>query len=303
MGTTTARRIRMEPILFHTINGIFMLVLVIVTLYPFLHTLTISFNEGNDALRGGIYIWPRSWSLQNYKAIFLSGTIYHAAWISVARTITMTVIGVFLTTMLAYTLAQPHYIFRKIIGLIFVLTMYFNAGLIPNYFLIKSLGLLNNFWVYVLPGMVNAFNLIVIRTYIRTLPSGLVESAKMDGAGDFTIFIRIIFPLCTPVLATIALFIAVGSWNSWFDTFLYASSDLKLSTLQYEMMKLLGSTMSSNNDPGLMAGANTNQTKAMVTPSSIRSAITIVAAVPILFVYPFLQKYFIVGMNLGSVKE
>ncbi|MDQ0877778.1 putative aldouronate transport system permease protein [Paenibacillus sp. V4I3] len=303
MGTTTARRIRMEPILFHTINGIFMLVLAIVTLYPFLHTLTISFNEGNDALRGGIYIWPRSWSLQNYKAIFLSGTIYHAAWISVARTITATVIGVFLTTMLAYTLAQPHYIFRKIIGLIFVLTMYFNAGLIPNYFLIKSLGLLNNFWVYVLPGMVNAFNLIVIRTYIRTLPSGLVESAKMDGAGDFTIFIRIIFPLCTPVLATIALFIAVGSWNSWFDTFLYASSDLKLSTLQYEMMKLLGSTMSSNNDPGLMAGANTNQTKAMVTPASIRSAITIVAAVPILFVYPFLQKYFIVGMNLGSVKE
>lgn len=303
MGTMTARRIRMEPILFHTINGIFMLVLAIVTLYPFLHTLTISFNEGNDALRGGIYIWPRSWSLQNYKAIFLSGTIYHAAWISVARTITATVIGVFLTTMLAYTLAQPHYIFRKIIGLIFVLTMYFNAGLIPNYFLIKSLGLLNNFWVYVLPGMVNAFNLIVIRTYIRTLPSGLVESAKMDGAGDFTIFIRIIFPLCTPVLATIALFIAVGSWNAWFDTFLYASSDLKLSTLQYEMMKLLGSTMSSNNDPGLMAGANTNQTKAMVTPSSIRSAITIVAAVPILFVYPFLQRYFIVGMNLGSVKE
>ncbi|CAN7417947.1 carbohydrate ABC transporter permease [Paenibacillus sp. LjRoot56] len=303
MGTTTVSRARIEPILFHTINGIFMLLLAIVTLYPFLHTLTISFNEGNDALRGGIYLWPRSWSLQNYKAIFISGTIYHAAWISVARTLTTTVLGVFLTSMLAYTLAQPQYIFRKIIGLIFVLTMYFNAGLIPNYFLIKSLGLLNNFWVYVFPGMVSAFNLIVIRTYIRTLPSGLVESAKMDGAGDFTIFVRIILPLCTPVLATIALFIAVGSWNSWFDTFLYASSDLKLSTLQYEMMKLLGSTMNSNNDPGLLAGANTNQTKAMVTPASIRAAITIVAAVPILFVYPFLQRYFIVGMNLGSVKE
>ncbi|NOU67002.1 ABC transporter permease subunit [Paenibacillus sp. LMG 31461] len=303
MGTTTVSRARIEPILFHTINGIFMLLLAIVTLYPFLHTLTISFNEGNDALRGGIYLWPRSWSLQNYKAIFISGTIYHAAWISVARTLTTTVLGVFLTSMLAYTLAQPQYIFRKIIGVIFVLTMYFNAGLIPNYFLIKSLGLLNNFWVYVFPGMVSAFNLIVIRTYIRTLPSGLVESAKMDGAGDFTIFVRIILPLCTPVLATIALFIAVGSWNSWFDTFLYASSDLKLSTLQYEMMKLLGSTMNSNNDPGLLAGANTNQTKAMVTPASIRAAITIVAAVPILFVYPFLQRYFIVGMNLGSVKE
>lgn len=297
------RKNQAEPAVFHTLNGLFMLGLFIVTLYPFLHTLTISLNEGNDALRGGIYLWPREWTMQNYKAIFISGTIYHAAWISVARTVTTTVLGVFLTTMLAYTLAQPQYIFRKKIGLIFVLTMYFNAGLIPNYFLIKSLGLINSFWVYVLPGMVNAFNLIVIRTYIKSLPGGLVESAKMDGAGDFRIFMQIILPLCKPVLATIALFIAVGSWNSWFDTFLYASSDIKLSTLQYEMMKLLGSTQSTNSDPSLMAGVNTNQSKAMVTPASVRAAITIVTAVPILFVYPFLQKYFVVGLNLGSVKE
>ncbi|WP_438445978.1 carbohydrate ABC transporter permease [Gorillibacterium sp. sgz5001074] len=303
MASTAVRKSQVEPAVFHTLNGLFMLALFIVTLYPFLHTLTISLNEGNDALRGGVYLWPRAWTLQNYKAVFISGTIYHAAWISVARTVTTTVLGVFLTTMLAYTLAQPQYIFRKKIGLIFVLTMYFNAGLIPNYFLIKSLGLINSFWVYVLPGMVSAFNLIVIRTYIKSLPGGLVESAKMDGAGDFRIFMQIILPLCKPVLATIALFIAVGSWNAWFDTFLYASSDLKLSTLQYEMMKLLGSTQSTNSDPSLMAGVNTNQSKAMVTPASVRAAITIVTAVPILFVYPFLQKYFVVGLNLGSVKE
>ncbi|MEC0270332.1 carbohydrate ABC transporter permease [Paenibacillus anseongense] len=303
MKTATFQNNRLEAILFNTLNGFFMLFLVIVTLYPFLHTLTVSFNEGNDTLRGGLYLWPRIWSLQNYRAIFISGTIYHAAWISVARTVTLTVLGVFLTSMLAYTLAQPHYLFRKIIGVLFVLTMYFNAGLIPNYFLIKQLGLLNNFWVYILPGMVSAFNLIVIRTYIKSLPGSLVESAKIDGAGDFTIFLRIIFPLCTPVLATIALFIAVGSWNSWFDTFLYASSDIKLSTLQYEMMKLLGSTMSSNSDPALLNGVNTGQSKGMVTPASVRAAITIVTAVPILLVYPFLQRFFVVGLNLGSVKE
>lgn len=303
MPSTSIRKTQLESVLFHTLNGLFMAALFTVTLYPFIHTLAISFNEGNDALRGGIFLWPREWTMQNYKAIFISGTIYHAAFISVARTLTSTILGVFLTTMLAYTLAQPQYIFRKKIGLVFVLTMYFNAGLIPNYFLIKNLGLINSFWVYVLPGLVSAFNLIVVRTYIRSLPAGLIESAKIDGAGDFKIFLQIILPLCKPVLATISLFIAVGSWNAWFDTFLYASSELKLSTLQYEMMKLLGSTQSTNSDPSLIAGVNTNQSKAMVTPASVRASITIVTALPILFVYPFLQKYFVVGLNLGSVKE
>jgi len=280
-----------------------MLFVVVLTLYPFLHTLAVSLNDGSDTLIGGIYIWPRAWTMENYRAVFISGTIYHAAFISVSRTVLSTVLGVFLTTMLAYTLAQKQYIFRKKIGMLFILTMFFNAGLIPNYFLIKQLGLLHSFMVYILPSLVSAFNLIIIRTYIRSLPDGLSESAKIDGAGDFKIFWKIIFPLCTPVLATVALFIAVGSWNSWFDTFLYASSDVKLSTLQYEMMKLLGSTMSTNNDPSMISGNQHNQVQALVTPASIRAAITIVTAVPILLVYPFLQKYFVVGLNLGSVKE
>ncbi|MFC6651687.1 carbohydrate ABC transporter permease [Paenibacillus rhizoplanae] len=294
---------RIEPVVFHTINTIFMLFVVTVTLYPFLQTLAVSFNDGSDTLTGGIYLWPRVWTLENYRAVFISGTIYHAAFISVSRTIISTMLGVFLTTMLAYALAQPQYIFRKKIGLLFILTMYFNAGLIPNYFLIKNMGLLHNFMVYILPSLVSAFNLIIMRTYIRGLPFSLTESAKIDGAGEFRIFWKIIFPLCTPVLATVALFIAVGSWNSWFDTFLYASSDIKLSTLQYEMMKMLGSIMSANNDPSMLAGGQNNQVQSLVTPASMRSAITIVTAVPILFVYPFLQKYFVVGLNLGSVKE
>lgn len=295
----------MEPVIFHTLNTIFMIFLVVVTLYPFLNTIVVSFNAGNDTIRGGIYLWPRQFTLQNYKAIFVSGTIYDAFLISVARTVLSTILNIFLTTMLAYTLSRREYVFRKPITLIFVLTMYFNAGLIPGYFLMKDLHLINTFWVYVVPSMISAFNLIVIRTYIGTIPESLVESARIDGAGDFKIFWSIIFPLCKPVLATIALFVAVGAWNSWFDAFLYTSSRQELSTLQYELMKLLSSSMNANSNPAVANGAGMTQDTAasMVTPLSIRAAVTVVASVPILLVYPFMQKYFVVGLNVGSVKE
>ncbi|UQZ37430.1 sugar ABC transporter permease [Paenibacillus sp. PK3_47] len=307
-GFTTKKNLgtgRIEPVLFTTFNTVFMICLVLVTLYPFLNTIAVSFNAGNDTIRGGIYLWPRDWTLQNYKAIFASGTIYDAFLVSVARTVISTILNIFLTTMLAYTLSRREYVFRKPITVIFVLTMYFSAGLIPQYFLIKDLNLLNSFWVYIFPSMISAFNMIVIRTYIGTIPESLMESAKIDGAGDFKIFMRVVFPLCKPVLATIALFVAVGAWNSWFDAFIYTSSRQHLSTLQYELMKLLSSTMNSNSNPNVAAGVGMNQesAKAMVTPLSIRAAITVVASVPILLVYPFMQKYFVVGLNVGSVKE
>lgn len=290
--------------MFNTFNTVFMIILVIVTLYPFLNTIVVSFNAGNDTIRGGLYLWPRQFTFQNYKAIFVSGTIYDAFLISVARTVLSTLLNIFLTTMLAYTLSRREYVFRKPITFIFVLTMYFNAGLIPGYFLMKDLHLINNFLVYVLPSMISAFNLIVIRTYIGTIPESLVESARIDGAGDFKIFWTIIFPLCKPVLATIALFVAVGAWNSWFDAFLYTSSKQELSTLQYELMKLLSSSMNANSNPAVANGAGMTQDMAsMVTPLSIRAAVTVVASVPILLVYPFMQKYFVVGLNVGSVKE
>lgn len=291
-----------ESVIFHTLNTIFMILLVTLTLYPFLNTIVVSFNAGNDTIRGGLYLWPRQWTMQNYKAVFASGTIYNAFLVSVARTVLSTVLSIFLTTMLAYTLSRREYIFRKPITTIFVLTMYFSAGLIPGYFLIKDLGLLNNFWVYVIPGMISAFNLIVIRTYMFTIPESLVESARIDGAGDFKIFWRIMLPLCKPVLATIALFVAVGAWNAWFDAFIYTSSRQELSTLQYELMKLISSSMNANSNPAVANGVGA-QNVSLVTPVSIRAAITIVASVPILLVYPFMQKYFVVGLNVGSVKE
>lgn len=304
MRVNRIKRAGIEPVLFSTFNTVFMICLVIVTLYPFINTIAVSLNEGNDTIRGGIYLWPREWTIQNYKAVFASGTIIPAFWISVARTVLSTVLNLFLTTMLSYTLSRKEYIFRKPITFIFVLTMYFNAGLIPNYFLIKDLHLLNTFWVYVIPSMVSAFNMIVIRTYIGGLHESLLESARIDGAGEFKIFMKVVFPLCKPVLATIALFVAVGAWNAWFDAFIYTSSRQHLSTLQYELMKLISSSMNANSNPSVANGAGMTETSAsMVTPMSIRAAVTIVASVPILLVYPFMQKYFVVGLNVGSVKE
>ncbi len=293
-----------RDIAFHIFNYTFMVILAIVTIYPFINTVAISFNRGLDTVRGGIYLFPRQFTLENYKAIFASGTIYAAFGVSVSRTVLSVVLGLFLTTLLAYVLSRRDFIFRKPISILFIFTMYFNAGLIPVFFLMRSLHLTNSFWVYVIPGLVNPFNLIVIRTYILGLPDSLVESAKIDGANEFRVFMSIIIPLCKPVLATIALFIAVGSWNAWFDTFLYNSSKQELSTLQYELMKLLSSSLRTSSGAASVGGINpADALSNMVTPISIRAAITIVAAAPILVVYPFLQKHFIKGLVVGSVKE
>lgn len=298
------KKVKASDVIFNFCNYSFLILLAIVTLYPFVNTVAISFNAGLDTVRGGIYLWPRVFTLKNYESIFASGTIYRAFGVSIARTVLSVVFGLFLTTLLAYVLSRKDYIFRKPITIMYIFTMYFNAGMIPIFFLMRSLGLVNSFWVYVIPGMINAFNLIVIRTYILGLPDSLVESAKIDGANEFGIFLRIILPLCKPVLATIALFIAVGSWNSWFDTFLYNSSNQDLSTLQYELMKLLSSSLRQTTGSMASGGVNPGDVTAnMVTPLSIRAAITIVAAAPIIVVYPFLQKHFVKGLVIGSVKE
>ncbi len=288
-------------IAFNIFLAIFMILLVIITLYPIVNTIAISFNDGTDTLRGGIYLWPRVPTLYNYETIFKTTNLDQAFLVSVARTVIASVLNVFFTSMVAYTLTKRDYVFGKAITLIYVLTMYINAGLIPGYLLNKALGLTNNFWVYIIPGLVSAFDLIIVRTYMKSIPGSLMESAEIDGAGEFTIFIKIMLPLTAPVLATIALFCAVNQWNSWFDTFIYNGSNKNLTTLQYELMKALSTAM--NQSGSTQHVANTEAAANQVTPVSIRAAITMVAAVPILCVYPFLQKYFVQGMTLGSVKE
>lgn len=292
-----------ENVIFTTLNSTFLILLSVAMIYPMLNTLAISFNEGMDTVRGGIYLWPRIFSLQNYRVVFHMDTIYGAFMISVLKTIVIVITNLFFTSMLAYALSRREFVFRKSITVLFVMTMYFNAGLIPNYMLIRDLHMINTFTVYWLPNIISAFNLIVIRTYIRSIPESFIESAKIDGAREFRIFLQIILPLCVPTLATIALFVAVGSWNSWFDTFLYNSAKQSLSTLQYELQKLLASAMNAGNtSAGVGAAAAQSGAGNVTTPQSIRAAITIVVAVPILLVYPFLQRYFVNGLALGGVK-
>ncbi|MBP3452147.1 MAG: carbohydrate ABC transporter permease [Clostridia bacterium] len=274
---------------------------MLITLYPVLNTVAISFNDGTDAVRGGIGIWPRVFSTEAYKSLLSDEQIFNAFFISVSRTVITTILNVILTSMLAFTLSRKEYVLRGFITLVMVLTMYVNAGLIPNYLLIsRTLKLSKTFWVYIIPTMFSCFNMIVIRTYINGLPEALAESARIDGANDLRIFWQIIFPLCTPVLATVALFVAVGSWNQWFDTQLYNGSKKNLYTLQYLLKMKLATSMQSMNAANTSADALVNATKS--TPVTIRCAITVVSAAPILVVYPFLQRYFVTGMVLGGVK-
>ncbi len=303
--TDTSLRVRHKnhkklPI-FPLVNGTVMILIVFITLYPVLNTVAISFNDGTDAVRGGIGLWPRQFSLKSYETIFSDEIIFNAFFITIARTVIQTVINVVLTSMLAYALSRREYVLRKFITTAFVLTMYINAGLIPNYLLIqRTLGLSKSFWVYIIPTMLSCFNMIVTRTFILGLPDALVESARIDGAGDFHLFWKIIFPLCTPVLATVALFVAVGAWNSWFDTHLYNASKVNLHTLQYLLKMKLATTTNSAN--AAMTSADAAASTTNTTPVTIRAAITVVSAAPIVAIYPFLQRYFVVGLNVGSVK-
>lgn len=290
-----------EPIIFHTLNTAVMLIVIAIMTYPFWNTIAISFNDAQDTLRGGITFWPRIFSTYSYDTVFKNRLMVTAAVNSVNRTLIATVLGVFVSSLIAYVLSRKELIGRRFITTYFLVTMYISAGTIPNYFLMKSLSLLNNFWVYIWPSVISVFNVLVIKSFIQSLPESLTEAAIVDGAGHFRCYWQIVLPCSKPVLATIALWCAVGAWNTWFDTFLYASSAEHLTTLQYEMMKLLSSAMSSSRDSSSMYGNQTGASN-MVTPASIRAAVTVVASMPILVIYPFLQKYFVKGVTLGAVK-
>ena len=290
-----------EPIIFHGLNTILMLLIIGAMLYPFWNTIAVSLNDAQDSLRGGITLWPRELTLYSYESVFANELMLIAAINSVLRTLVATALGVLVSSLIAYVLSRRELLFRRFITGYFLVTMYISAGLIPTYFLIKDLRLLNNFWVYILPGLINVFNVIVIKSFIQSLPDSLSEAAIVDGAGHLRVYAQIIMPVSRPVLATIALWCAVGAWNSWFDTFLYASSAEHLTTLQYEMMKLLSSAMNQGRSASDMFGTTGRMTR-MVTPMSMRAAVTVVAALPILIVYPFLQRHFVKGVTLGAVK-
>ena len=269
--------------------------LIIITLYPFLNVLAISFNDPIDTMRNINMVIPRQFTTSNYVYIFKENNLIAPLLLSVLRTVLGAGLGVICTAMLAYVLSRKDFYFNKVFTLLFVVTMYVSGGLIPEYLLLmRTLGLGNNFLVYIIPGLIWVYNVILVRSFIEGLPIALQEAARVDGANDFIIWGRIILPLCKPVLATVGLFVAVGQWNAFMDTYLYAK---ELPTLQYVLYQIM-ETATIKVDPNAV-----EQMKNAVSPLSVRMAITIVATVPILLVYPFLQKYFVGGMTVGAVKD
>lgn len=297
------KRLTAEDLLIDVINYIALILLCVITLYPFINTLAYSFNNAIDSVNGGIYLFPREFTLRNYEKILVENpAISTALFISASRAIVGGSLSVFATLCVAYVLSRRNFVFRKVLTPFLVFTMYFSGGLIPSFILIRNLGLINNFLVYILPGLVGAYNVMVMRSYIEGLPESLIEAAKIDGASEYRILFTIIWPLSLPVIATITLFVAVGQWNAWFDTMLYCGSSPKLTTLQYELQKLLTSASAyASNDSDAMMNSGEAVANA-VTPTSIRTAMTVIAVTPILFTYPFLQKFFIRGLTLGGVK-
>lgn len=279
-------------------NTIFMVAFVVITLYPVLNTLAISFNDGIDTVRGGIHLIPRKFTWQNYYTVLHKQNMITGAYITVLRTVVGTFLALAANALLAFIVSRKRFLFKSQLSLFWVITMYVNGGLIPTFLLYKNLHLTGTFWVYVIPGTVSAFNMLVLRTYMVGLPDSLEESAQLDGAGYMTIFVKIISPLCKPVYATVALFVAVGQWNSWFDAMLYNRMSDKYTTLQYELMKLLSSVMQQSGS----ADSARNSANS-ITPASIRAAATIATMLPIVCLYPFLQRYFVTGLTIGGVKE
>lgn len=279
----------------------FLIAVLLATFYPFWNVLVLSVNSASDTIKGGIYFWPRELSFSSYREILTDNEILHSVGVTVARTLIGTPLTVLVISLLAYPLSNRELALRKPVTLYFIFTMYFSGGLIPYYMILKGLNLIDSFWVFVLPGLMNVFYMILIRTYIEGLPGELVESAKIDGANDLHIYFRIILPLTLPVLATIALFTAIGHWNAWFDSYVFTyNPDLK--TLQAVLVKILNQyqTGSMVSDAQKMADS---AKRLAVSSDTIRMAATMVATLPIVLVYPFLQRYFVKGMTLGAVKS
>lgn len=277
--------------------GILMLVICFVSLYPVWYTVIISFNDSSDALRGGIYWWPRKFSLESYKTVFQDTTIIRAFMVTVLRTLIGTVTSVFFTAMVGYAFSKKHIMGNKFYTILGTITMFFCGGLIPYFITLKNLGLYNNFLVYIIPSLFNFYNMIIFRSFFNELPAGLEESARLDGANDLMIFIRIVIPLSAPVIATIALFNGVGHWNDYFTGVLYIN-DAELQPIQTYLFRIIASASASKTVVAMPAGVTAQQ----VSSQSVRLATMVVTTFPIMCVYPFLQKYFVKGMLIGSIK-
>lgn len=284
----------------YTIITVFCLLVI----YPFWYMLILSLNEGQDAAKGGIYLWPRSFTLFNYQMVLANPVVKNAYLVTVGRTVLGTVGCTLVTALCAYALADQTLPGKRFFSYFILIPFVFSGGMIPYYLTLNDLRLLNNFWVYIIPGLFSIWNMFVMKQFFLEIPESLIEAAIVDGAGDLTILIRIIFPMSLPLFASMALFTAVGHWNSWFDGAYYVTSE-NLIPLQTYLRKLLNSmsiSMQNNNVGENMNASILDRQMASITTNSVRMASIMVSTLPIMLLYPFLQKYFVKGVRIGAVK-
>jgi ABC-type glycerol-3-phosphate transport system permease component len=273
----------------------------LVCLFPFYYIIINTISDNNLVARGRVLFYPIGVHFNNYLEVFQLKGFGRAALISVARTVSGAGLGVLSASFLGYAMTKQEYWHRKFWYRFFIVTMYFNAGLIPYYLTINNLHLRNNFLVYILPSLAAPFNMILVKTYIESIPPALEESAEMDGAGYLARYQKIILPLSKPILATIAIFAAVGQWNSFMDTVMFANKS-SLYTLQFIMYKYLNElnqlAQLIRQNPSYASAAAQIQ----LTPVAVRFTVTAVVVMPVLLIYPFFQRYFVKGIMIGAVK-
>ena len=283
-----------------------MFVVIIITLYPFLNSLAISLNYADDTTRGGITFYPRVFTFQNYRTIFKNDKVYSGYLITIARTLLGTVSGLFFTSTLAFALSHKQLTGRRFYTIYCLIPMYFGGGMIPMFLLIRSLGLLNNFWVYIIPNFINLFNMILMRSYFQSIPEALEESARIDGARYFSVFWRIIFPISTPIVATICLYIGVFHWNSWYDAAYYVPLMQNIKPMQSVLISIINEASFAERIAANAGGATFDMGNIgrgrTVNVRSITMSTMIITILPIVLVYPFIQRYFIKGIMIGSLK-
>lgn len=290
---------------FGVFNIIFLILLAVITLYPLYYIIIYSLNEGVDSLKGGIYLWPRIGTLFNYEYVLSNGVIQNAYFITVARTILGTLLGLIVTGLTAYGLSFKELPYRNKIVILVLIPMLFNGGLIPYYIQLSKLRLVDTFWVYIIPSMFNIWNMFVMMKFFSEIPASLREAATIDGAGEISILLKIILPLSKPVLAAIGLFIAVYHWNDWYSGAFYVNSTnlLPVQTYLQRLFEADNLGMITSNSAIIAEAAVRESQTSQMTVTSVKMAAVVIGTLPILCVYPFVQKYFVKGMLIGAVKE
>ena len=292
----TVRRYRWtkENVIVDGCVWLLLILIFLVAAYPFYYIVVASFNDGYDFMKGGVYFFPRVFTLGNYINLLSQEKWITAFEVSFFRTVVGTALTVVVTCLVSYALSRKDLMFGKVYKFLVIFAMYVSGGLIPYYITLRNLHLLNTIWVYIVPSMLNLFFIMVGINFFASIPVSLIESARLDGASEFGVFFKIVAPISTPFIATLTLFSAVNQWNAWLDSAYYVNSE-SLRTIAYRMMSQINQTLGATTTGGEVVSTST----ALTTQASAM----VVSMLPIMCVYPFLQKYFVKGIMIGAVKE